>query len=80
MMGLNTSNPALRFFLLSVGLLLVNVWAFLRWEFPRRIAPGPRRVNPSLFRFHRFTRFRIRAVDHHYGILMSMAAYQSPNL
>ncbi len=48
-------NPALRFFLLSVGLLLVNVWAFLRWKFARRIAPGSRHMEPALFRFHRFT-------------------------
>ncbi len=71
-------NPALRFFLLSVGLLLVNVWAFLRWEFARLIAPGPRRVNAPLFRFHRFTRFLIRAVEDRYGVLMSMTTYQSP--
>jgi putative transposase len=71
-------NPALRFFLLSVGLLLGNVWAFLRWEFARRIAPGPRRVNPALFRFHRFTRFLIRAVEDRYGVLMSLATTQSP--
>lgn len=71
-------NPALRFFLLSVGLILVNVWAFLRWEFARRIAPGPRRVNPPLFRFHRFTRFLIRAVELRYGVLMSLPTNRSP--
>ncbi len=71
-------NPALRFFLLSVGLLLVNVWAFLRWEFARLIAPGPRRVNLALFRFHRFTRFLIRAVDQRYGVIMALPTNQSP--
>ena len=71
-------NPALRFFLLSVGLLLVNVWAFLRWEFARRIAPGPRRVNPALFRFHRFTRFLIRAIEQCYGVIMALPTNQSP--
>jgi hypothetical protein len=71
-------NPALRFFLLSVGLLLVNVWAFLRWEFARLIAPGPRRVNAPLFRFHRFARFLIRAVEDRYGVLMSLPTPQSP--
>jgi hypothetical protein len=71
-------NPVLRFFLLSVGLLLVNVWAFLRWEFARLAAPGPRRVNPSLLRFHRFTRLLIRAVEDRYGVIMSLLTYQSP--
>jgi hypothetical protein len=32
-------NPALRFFLLAVGMVLVNTWIFLRWEFARVIAP-----------------------------------------
>lgn len=71
-------NPALRFFLLSVGLILVNVWVFLRWEFARLIAPGPRRVDAPLFRFHRFTRFLIRAVEQRYGVLMSLATPNSP--
>lgn len=71
-------NPALRFFLLTVGLLLINVWAFLRWEFAQLIAPDPRRVNAPLFRFHRFTRLLIRAVEQRYGVLMSPPAYRSP--
>jgi hypothetical protein len=49
-------NPAVRFFLLAVGMLLVNAWVFLRWEFARLLAPGLRRVDESRLRFHRFTR------------------------
>lgn len=71
-------NPALRFFLLSVGLILVNVWAFLRWEFARLIAPGPRRVNEQRFRFHRFTRLLIRAIEHIYGVIMALPTDRSP--
>lgn len=71
-------NPALRFFLLSIGLILINVWVFLRWEFARRIAPGPRRVNVPLFRFHRFTRLLIRAIEQLYGVIMSIPTNQSP--
>ena len=71
-------NPALRFFLLSVGLILVNVWAFLRWEFARVLAPGPRRVNEPLFRFHRFTRLLIRAIEQLYGVIMSLPTDYSP--
>jgi putative transposase len=56
-------NPAVRFFLLAVGMLLVNAWVFLRWEFARLLAPGLRRVDESRFRFHRFTRLLIRAIE-----------------
>ena len=28
-------NPSLRFFLLGLGLILVNAWVFLRWTFSR---------------------------------------------
>ena len=47
-------NPALRFFLLSIGLILTNVWVFLKWEFARLMAAGPRRFDPTRFRplFH----------------------------
>lgn len=50
-------NPVLRFFLLSYGLILVNAWVFLRWEFARRATPGPRRVDGPRFRLHRFSGF-----------------------
>ncbi len=71
-------NPALRFFLLAVGLVLVNTWVFLRWEFARLIAPGPRRVDPRLFRFHRFTRLLVRAVETIYGSVMSIQTHVLP--
>ena len=31
-------TPAVRFFLLAVGMILVNAWVFLRWEFDRLLA------------------------------------------
>ena len=71
-------NPALRFFLLAVGLVLVNTWVFLRWVFTRLIAPGPRRVNPRHFRFHRFTRLLIRAVEAIYGSVMFIQTHVLP--
>lgn len=71
-------NPALRFFLLALGLILVNVWVFLRWEFARLLAAGPRRVDPARFRFHRFTLLLIRAIEAVYGTLMSIPTHCSP--
>jgi IS4 transposase len=71
-------NPALRFFFLGIGLILVNTWVFLRWEFARMLAPGPRRVEPQRFRFHRFTRFLIRSIEAVYGVVMAFPTHLSP--
>ena len=71
-------NPAVRFFLLAVGMILVNAWVFLRWEFARLLAPGFRRVEETRFRFHRFTRLLIRAIEAVYGVVMAIPASQSP--
>lgn len=77
--ALTTShNPAVRFFLLAVGMILVNVWIFLRWEFARLLAPGLRRVDETRLRFHRFTRLLIRAIEHVYDVVMAIPASQSP--
>jgi len=56
-------NPVLRFFLLSVALILVNAWVFLRWEFSRLQARGPRRIDAPRFRLHRFSKFLVRTIE-----------------
>ena len=71
-------NPSLRFFLLAVGMILVNAWVFLRWEFARLLAPGLRRVDEARLRFHRFTRLLIRAIEAIYDVVMAVPASQSP--
>jgi len=73
-------NPALRFFLLGVGLILVNAWVFLRWEFARLMARGPYRVDEPLFRFHRFTRLLIRSIEKIYGTISSIRLTSYLNL
>jgi hypothetical protein len=74
----SSRNPVMRFFLLSIGLVLVNAWVFLRWEFARRIAPGPHRVDELRFRLHRFSRFLIRTIEHLYGTVSAIQTFQSP--
>ena len=71
-------NPALRFFLLGIGLILVNAWVFLRWTFARRMQRGPRRVDASRFRLNRFTKFLIRTVEKIYGSVSSIPTHLSP--
>ena len=71
-------NPAVRFFLLAVGMILINAWIFLRWEFARLLAPGLRRADGARLRFHRFTRLLIRAIEAVYDVVMAIPASQSP--
>jgi len=71
-------NPALRFFLLGLGLILLNAWVCLRWEFARLMAHGPYRVDEPLFRFHRFTRLLIRSIEHIYGTITTIPTSKSP--
>lgn len=71
-------NPALRFFLLGIGMVLVNTWIFLRWEFARAAGPGPRRVDPQRFRFHRFVRFLVRAIERLYDVVTFIPTHLDP--
>ena len=71
-------NPALRFFLLSIGLILTNVWVFLRWEFARLMAAGPRRVDENRFRLHRFQKLLIRSIEKRYGTTCAIPTHISP--
>jgi hypothetical protein len=73
-------NPALRFFLLGFGLLLVNIWVRLRWLFARKPGPGPRRVEQTRFRFKRFAYFLLRTVELIYGVVMSILTQVSPEI
>jgi putative transposase len=71
-------NPALRFFLLSIGLILTNVWVFLRWEFVRLMAVGPRRVDENRFRLHRFQKLLLRSIEKRYGTICAIPTHLSP--
>ena len=71
-------NPSLRFFLLGIGLILVNAWVFLRWTFSRLMKRGPQRVDVSRFRFDRFTKFLIRTVEKIYHTISSLPTHLSP--
>jgi len=68
----SSRNPALRFFLLGFALLLVNIWAFLRWYVARVPGPGPHRLKPTLFQFQAFVCLLRRAVEQIYGVVMAL--------
>jgi hypothetical protein len=65
-------NPALRFFLLGFALLLVNIWAFLRWFVARIPGRGPHHLDPTLFQFQAFVSMLRRAVEQIYGAVMAI--------
>lgn len=73
-----SQNPALRFFLLSLALVIQNVWVKLRWALTRRPGKGRHPVIPLLLRFDRFRRLLIRAVEALYQVVMVIPVYHSP--
>jgi hypothetical protein len=68
-------NPALRFFLLGLGFLLLNVWVMLRFLATRLIAPGPVRWDEEAFRLFRFITFLRRAIEQAIGTTDSIPIY-----
>jgi putative transposase len=68
-------NPALRFFLLGLGFLLLNIWVMLRVLATRLIAPGPARWDADAFRLFRFIAFLRRAIEHAMGTTDSIPIY-----
>ena len=68
-------NPALRFLLLALGFILLNVWIYLRFAATRVIERGPARWYPHLFQLPRFIAFLRRALEHLYGTCDEIAVY-----
>jgi putative transposase len=62
-------NPALRFLLMGVALLIVNMWIRLHWLFLRLPGQGARRVARWRFRLDRMARFLTRAIERVYGVV-----------
>ena len=79
--GWTTSpNPAYRFLLMALGLLLVNIWLWLRWLFTQRPRRGGRQLDVKLFQLSRFAKFLIRALESHYGCIHQIRAVAPPLL
>jgi hypothetical protein len=65
-------NPALRFLLMGIALLIVNMWIGLHWLFLRLPGRGVRRVARWQFRLERMRRFLTRAVERFYGVVTAI--------
>ena len=75
----NSRNPALRFFLLGLGLLMQKVWVLARWLFTRRPGKGRHKLIPSLLRFDRFRKLLVRAVERFYPPPLAVSVFVSPH-
>ena len=69
-----TTSPSagLRFLLLGLALVLVNVWICLHWLYLRVAGRGPRRVARARLRLDRMARFLTRAIERHYGVITAV--------
>jgi hypothetical protein len=65
-------SPGLRFLLMGVALLIVNMWIVLHWLYLRLPGQGPRRVARWRFRLERMTRFLTRAIERVYGVVTAV--------
>ena len=74
----NSRNPMMRFFLLGLALLLPNIWIALRWRVSRVLGTGPRRVDPTHFRFHLFKFLLRRAIEYFYAPVSVISASLDP--
>lgn len=81
LLGWTTSpNPALRFVLLGLGFVLLNLWVHLCWEFTQIARRGGRLLKTALFRQQRFINFLIRALERLYGYVSEITAPSAPLL
>lgn len=69
-----SKNPAFRFFLMGVALVLVNVWMALQWTYCRLQGSGPRRIASGLLTLERMLHFLIHAVEMEYGVITEVTS------
>ena len=71
-------NPALRFFLLALAFLIINLWYALRWHFcqiPRR---GGRSIDQKAYELQRHRQFIAQSIDEIYHPLSCILAQVAP--
>jgi putative transposase len=73
-----TRNPALRFLLLGLSFILVNLWLQLRWWYAQVPRRGRRYVDAARFELQRMLNFLSRAIEAVYGVVNSITADAEP--
>jgi putative transposase len=71
-------NGTLRFLLMSLGFILVNLWIELRWRFCQLKRQGRRQIKTKLFELQRMIGFINRAIDKIYGVVSFISADVAP--
>jgi putative transposase len=72
-------NAALRFVLISLGFVLVNLWVELRWRFCQVKQPhGPRQIEAKRFELARMISFLQHAIEQVYGVVWFIEATVPP--
>jgi hypothetical protein len=71
-------NSALRFLLIALGFVLVNVWLQLRWHFAQIPRRGARQIDEDRFELQRMASFLSRAIEAIYGVISSIQAEVRP--
>lgn len=72
-------NAALRFLLMSLGFILVNLWLELRWHFCQvKQRHGPRKIDVKRFELERMLAFLNRAINRIYGVVSFIEADIEP--
>jgi hypothetical protein len=72
-------NAALRFLLMGLGFILVNLWLELRWHYCQVKQPhGPRQIDTRRFQLQRMCAFLRRAIERVYGVVSFIEADVEP--
>jgi putative transposase len=74
----NSRNPAFRFFVLGFGLLLVTIWARIRWLFCRVKGRGRPRIDETQLRLHQFVCMLRRSIEQLYCVVMMISTHHNP--
>lgn len=73
-----SSNPALRFLLMGLPFILLNLWLWLRWQLAQVPRRGGRWLKTTLLPLRQLARFICQALDSHYGVIHQITAISVP--
>lgn len=71
-------NAAVRFFLIALGFVLVNVWITLRWRLCQIPRQGGRLIDHKRLELQRLAHFLVRAIEQVYGVVTIIYATAQP--
>lgn len=71
-------NAAVRFFLITLAFVLVNLWITLRWRLCQIPRKGGRLIDEKRLELQRLSRFLVRAIEQVYGTVSAIHATVLP--